>query len=108
MKISWSAVPIAAVFAMALACNSETRPIVEPPDPPDPLMPGVYRLTGISPTLPVADLEPLRGIVGDARFVALGESTHTSEGYYQAKARVIRFMIEHMGFRVVTFENPWL
>jgi erythromycin esterase len=69
---------------------------------------GVHPLSGISHTLPHRDLEPLRGIVGGARFVALGESTHTSGGYYQAKFRVFRFLVEEMGFRVLAFENSWL
>lgn len=73
-----------------------------------PLPAGVYALTGLDPSLPHTDLEPFRRIVGDARFVALGESTHTSTGYSQAKARLIRFMVQQLGFRAVAFETPWL
>jgi erythromycin esterase len=95
--------------AALVACASDRPGPVEPIEPPPaPLPAGVHALTGISETLPHSDLEPLRGIIGSARFVALGESIHTSGGYYQAKFRLIRFMVEEMGFRVVTLESSWL
>jgi len=69
--------------------------------------PGVYRIDGFDPGLPLGDLEPLRNIVGSARVVGLGESVHTSGGFYQLKHRVFRFLVEEMGFRVFGFETPW-
>ena len=102
---------VAALCAMLIVCACDSQTPVDPPvvEPPTVTLPaGVYALAGISETLPYSDLEPFRNIVGDARFVALGESTHTSRGYYQAKARLIRFMVEQMGFRVLAFETPWL
>ncbi|HEX7182955.1 MAG TPA: erythromycin esterase family protein [Thermoanaerobaculia bacterium] len=72
-----------------------------------PVLPGVYRLDGSDPSLPQADLEPLRQIIGNAPVVALGESIHTSGGYYEMKHRVFRFLVEKMGFRVFAFESPW-
>lgn len=87
------------------------EPPVEPPPPPVPpkqLPAGIHVLAGVGPTLPYTDLEPLRAIIGSSSVVALGESTHTSHGYYQAKARLIRFMVEEMGFRTLAFETPWL
>ncbi|HYO16984.1 MAG TPA: erythromycin esterase family protein [Thermoanaerobaculia bacterium] len=76
--------------------------------PADAIAPGVYRLDGFDPSLPLDDLEPLRRIVGAARVVGLGESFHTSGGFYQLKHRVFRFLVEEMGFRVFGFETPWL
>lgn len=93
--------------AALVACSSGGGPPVDPTQPVT-LPTGVYELAGISESLPHTDLEPLRGIVGSARFVALGESYHTSAGFYQAKGRLIRFMVEQMGFRVVMLETPWL
>ncbi len=72
-----------------------------------PVLPGVYRLHGSAPGLPQNDLEPLRQIIGNARIVSLGESVHTSGGYYEMKHRVFRFLVEKMGFRAFAFESPW-
>lgn len=97
-----------ALCAGVVACSDGGTPIDGGP-PPDPGIPaGVHVLDGVSPSLLDGDLEPFRQIVGATPFVALGESTHTSAGFYQAKARLIRFMVEKMGFRVLTFESNWL
>lgn len=72
-----------------------------------PVMPGIFRLEGSDPTLSHRDLEPLRQIVGRAEIVALGESFHTSGGYYEMKHRVFRYLVERLGFRVFAIESPW-
>lgn len=71
------------------------------------LAPGVWALDGRDPALPYDDLEPLRRIVGNARFVGLGEAIHTSGGFYTMKHRLFRFLVEEMGFRVLGIESPW-
>ncbi|MCP4901891.1 MAG: erythromycin esterase family protein [bacterium] len=71
------------------------------------VQPGIYQLSGIDPTLSVRDLAPLRRIIGDAEVVALGESVHTSGGYYKAKHRVFQYLVEELGFRAFAFESPW-
>jgi len=73
----------------------------------DPIQPGIWRLDGITPGLPSSDLEPLRKKIGKATVVALGESMHTSGGYYVAKHRVFRDLVERAGFRAIGFESPW-
>ncbi|HXT22297.1 MAG TPA: erythromycin esterase family protein [Thermoanaerobaculia bacterium] len=73
-----------------------------------PIQPGVWRLDGTDPELPTADLEPLRALVGKATLVGLGESVHTSGGYYETKDRLFRYLVEKLGFRVIAFETPWL
>jgi erythromycin esterase-like protein len=72
-----------------------------------PVLPGVYRLHGSEPGLPKDDLEPLRKIIGKATIVSLGESIHTSGGYYEMKHRLFRFLVQEMGFRAFAFETPW-
>jgi erythromycin esterase-like protein len=72
-----------------------------------PIRPGIWRLQGIDPALGTADLEPLRLLIGDASVVGLGESFHTSGGFYVMKHRVFRFLVEQMGFRAFAMESGW-
>ncbi|MCD4690459.1 erythromycin esterase family protein [bacterium] len=51
------------------------------------------------------DLEPLRRIVGDARVVCFGESRHDASEQFRLKHRMIRFLVEEMGFSVIVFEE---
>jgi erythromycin esterase-like protein len=69
---------------------------------------GLWRLTGTNPNLPQDDLEPLRKVIGGAQFVGLGESVHTSGGFYQLKDRTFRFLVEQMGFRAFGMETSWI
>jgi len=52
-----------------------------------------------------SDLEPLRRLIGDRRVVLLGETTHADGATFAAKARLIRFLYERMGFDVLAFEG---
>ncbi len=78
------------------------------PPPPDaaPLPGGVYRVAGLEDDLPADDLAPFAAMVGNARVVALGESVHTSGGFSQAKFRLIRYLVETLGFRTFAIESP--
>ncbi len=71
------------------------------------LPPGITTIDGIDENLGSADLAPIRRAIGNSSVVALGESIHSSKGYLQAKFRLTRFLIEELGFRHVSFENPW-
>ncbi len=68
--------------------------------------PGVFWIDGIEEELPSSDLKPLKTMIGDAQVIALGESVHTSAGFYQAKFRLIKFLVQEMGFRSIAFETP--
>ncbi len=69
---------------------------------------GVYKLDGIEADLKTDDLLILKKLIGPAEVVALGESIHTSGGYYRMKHRIFRFLVEEMGFRAFAFESPWI
>lgn len=69
--------------------------------------PGLYALSGSSPSLPDTDLRPLDRIIGNARMVGLGEPVHTSGGFYQMKHRIFRYLVEEKGFRVLGWESPF-
>jgi erythromycin esterase len=52
-----------------------------------------------------SDLEPLRAALKDARVVMLGEHPHDDGTTFVAKARLVRFLHEQMGFNVLAFES---
>ena len=56
-------------------------------------------LATTDPEAPLDDLEPLRHIVEDARVVFLGESRHDAGDQFRMKHRIIRFLVEEMGFK---------
>ncbi len=58
-------------------------------------------------SLPHTGLEFLRDLVGDARIVALGENTHGTRDFFEMKARILRFLVEEMGFEAFVIEATW-
>jgi erythromycin esterase-like protein len=50
------------------------------------------------------DMQPLRGIVGGARIVELGEATHGSREFFQLKHRMLEFLVSQMGFTIFSIE----
>ncbi|MFF0523318.1 erythromycin esterase family protein [Actinomadura nitritigenes] len=61
-------------------------------------------LTHLDPDAPLDDLEPLRGIIGDARVVAIGEHSHFINEFALMRRRIVRFLVERCGFTVLAFE----
>lgn len=55
----------------------------------------------------LADLAPLRAIVGDARIVALGEATHGSHEFFAFKRRALEFLVSELGFTDFAMETDW-
>jgi erythromycin esterase-like protein/predicted phosphoribosyltransferase len=64
-----------------------------------------------SEAAPVHDGVPpddaLFDLVGDARFVLIGEASHGTHEFYAARARMTRRLIEERGFRAVAAEADW-
>ncbi|GHO62049.1 hypothetical protein KSC_009410 [Ktedonobacter sp. SOSP1-52] len=54
-----------------------------------------------------ADLQPLRQMIGSAQVVGLGEETHGTHEFFAMKARVIEYLVTHMGFTAFAMENDW-
>src|ERR671929_157234 len=52
-------------------------------------------------------LEDLADLVGDARFVLLGEASHGTHEFYHARAELTRRLIEEKGFDAVAVEADW-
>jgi erythromycin esterase-like protein len=53
------------------------------------------------------DYDDLLDLVGDARFVLLGEATHGTHEFYEERARITRRLIEEKGFHAVAVEADW-
>ncbi|MDA3647160.1 erythromycin esterase family protein [Saccharopolyspora indica] len=64
-----------------------------------------HRLSTSDPAAPLADLEPLGGIVGDAEVVAVGASIRQSRELSVLSHRIVRFLVEEKGFRSLALEG---
>jgi erythromycin esterase len=62
-------------------------------------------LTTLDPRAGLDDLEFVRDLAGDARVVAIGESTHYTHEFYLLRHRLTRFLIERLGFTAIAFES---
>lgn len=54
-----------------------------------------------------ADMQPLKRILKDARFVGLGEATHGTREFFQFKHRMVEFLVKEMGYRVFALEASY-
>jgi erythromycin esterase-like protein len=54
-----------------------------------------------------SDYDSLLELVGDARFVLLGEASHGTHDFYHERARITRLLIERKGFAAVAVEADW-
>src|SRR5438045_4156978 len=55
----------------------------------------------------MTDYDPLVEMVGDARFVLLGEASHGTHEFYNARAEITRRLIAEKGFNAVAVEADW-
>ncbi len=53
------------------------------------------------------DLEPVAALVGNARIIGLGEATHGTKEFFQAKHRMLEYLVTTQGFRVFAMEANW-
>jgi erythromycin esterase-like protein len=53
------------------------------------------------------DYDSLLNLIGDARFVLLGEDSHGTHEFYRARAEITRRLIEEKGFVAVAVEADW-
>lgn len=62
------------------------------------------RVATADPAHDLDDLAGLERIVGKAHIVGLGEATHGTREFFQLKHRVVRYLVERMGFTVFAIE----
>jgi erythromycin esterase len=68
-----------------------------------------FSLRTITPTDDdFSDLEPLVAKIGSSRLVMLGEHTHNDGATFLAKARLLRFLHQRLGFDVLAWEGGFL
>jgi erythromycin esterase-like protein len=53
------------------------------------------------------DYDPLLEMIGDARFVLLGEASHGTHEFYRERAQITKRLIAEKGFRAVAVEADW-
>jgi erythromycin esterase-like protein len=53
------------------------------------------------------DYDPLLDLVGDARFVLLGEASHGTHEFYRERAQITKRLIREEGFDAVAVEADW-
>ncbi len=51
------------------------------------------------------DLQPLKQLIGSARVVGLGESVHGAHEFFEARHRLLEFLVEEMGFTAFAMET---
>ena len=74
-----------------------------------------HRTAGTTGALPGAialhghagDYDALLAMIGDARFVLLGEATHGTHEFYAERARITQSLITEKGFCAVAVEADW-
>jgi erythromycin esterase-like protein len=55
----------------------------------------------------VRDYDPLLALIGDARFVFLGEASHGTHEFYRERAQITKRLIREKGFTAVAVEADW-
>ena len=53
------------------------------------------------------DLQPLKQVFKNVRYVGLGEETHGTREFFQFKHRMLDFLVKEMGFRVFAIEASY-
>jgi erythromycin esterase-like protein len=53
------------------------------------------------------DYDPLLELIGDARFVLLGEATHGTHEFYRERAQITQRLVQEKGFAAVAVEADW-
>ena len=102
---------VPALLLLASACSGgDGRGVVSPP--PEQQAPAAWLQANAHPirSLSVSDrdfsdLQPLKAAIGSSRIVMLGEQSHGDGTTFLAKARLVAFLHQEMGFDVLAWES---
>ncbi|MFG1798057.1 erythromycin esterase family protein [Nocardia sp. NPDC049149] len=86
----------------ALLAMSTTGTAVPPTDAAATIRAAAIEAPGGVPPEAVLD-----DLIGDAKIVLIGESTHGTHEFYAARAAITRWLIERKGFTAVAVEGDW-
>lgn len=53
------------------------------------------------------DFDPLLALIGDARFVLIGEASHGTHEFYRIRAEITKRLIREKGFTAIAVEADW-
>ncbi|OKH75067.1 hypothetical protein EB72_13465 [Mycobacterium sp. SWH-M1] len=67
----------------------------------------VIARTAVDAPAGVPPHEALDEVIGDARIVLIGESSHGTREFYEARAEITKWLIEEKGFCAVAAEADW-
>jgi erythromycin esterase-like protein/predicted phosphoribosyltransferase len=67
----------------------------------------LLRRVAIDAPAGVPPREMLSELIGDARIVLIGESSHGTQEFYQARAEITKWLIDEKGFCAVAAEADW-
>lgn len=84
-----------------------TQPVTVAPEVSTWLRENAIPFDTTDPNSDFEDLMPLKELIGDARIVALGEATHGTHEFFEMKHRILRFLVEEMGFNTFAIEANW-
>jgi erythromycin esterase len=65
------------------------------------------RIGSLDPGSGFADLDALRPLFEGARIIGLGESAHGVREFYRLKHRLVKFLVEELGFTAIALEASY-
>jgi erythromycin esterase-like protein/predicted phosphoribosyltransferase len=80
------------------------------PAPPTAVVPSPadqVRRVAVDAPAGIPPLQVLENLIGDARVVLIGESSHGTHEFYQARAEITKWLIDRKGFLGVAAEADW-
>src|SRR5438874_10418697 len=83
------------------------RRICKMPDTTHTVLINAIRETAHPLTGATTDYDPLMNLIGDARFVLLGEASHGTHEFYRMRAEITQRLISEKGFMAVAVEADW-
>ena len=55
----------------------------------------------------VNDYDPLLDLIGNARFVLIGEASHGTHEFYRERAQITKRLVREKGFNTIAVEADW-